>query len=370
MPAAPVITETSGKSSVAELILQRHSMLHPDKPHIQLVDPKKIPIQDNSPVGRITTDVVLEEEKRKKLIFREAKENQEYYLLAAEENPEKKWFQFPKKDSQYSEFVMLTGPMAQACLDNIWQEEEGNRRLTDVDVQKYKRDIQTGAWIPTDEAIGVDYQGSTYNGRHRLTAISELWAEGIEIEVPFYFTFNVLTTARFVIDSGRSRPTNARLKLIINTSLGNRTGGFCKALMRGVNTNNKMKFSESEIALFASKWEHVIEWIAKNFPNGRAEVQAAIAKAYLWYGQEKIGPFCDRLREIKFSEEGDPAKALYLALTRQRINRINVAGVAYKKTLAAIHAVINGNQLQKLYEREEDIFQWNPGWELPEKPKE
>ena len=136
--------------------------------------------------------------------------------------------------------------------------------------------------------------------------------------------------------------------------------------MKGVNVQ-KIKYTESEVALFANKWEKIIEWVAKNIPSARAEVQAAIAKAYLWYGAEKIEPFCTRFREIKFAEEGDPARALFVALQRQKVNRINVAGVTYKKTLATIHALINNTPLLKLYEKDEDIFEWLPNWDMPEK---
>lgn len=362
-----------GRTSVADMVLQKHRFIHnddKDKPQIQVVNPvaplpgtANVAPTPTSPVGKITTEIINEETRRHEEIVNLARLNQQHYLRTAVGKP---WFQFPRNPVQYSEYVLLDGPMAQACLDQIWQEDEGNRRLARNDVDKYKRDMMNGSWIPTDEAIGVDYQGRVYNGRHRLTAITELWAEGHLIEVPLYFTFNVLTTARFVIDSGRVRPMSDRLRLIVDTPLGNRTAGFCKAVMRG-SAKSKIKYTESEVAAFSHKWESLIAWIAANLPYARAEVQAAVAKAYLWYGPEKIEPFCERFREIKFIDDGDPARALFVALTRQKVNRINAQGVAYKKTMAALHAAVNGHSMNKLYEREEDLFQWLPGWEIPEK---
>ena len=360
-----------GKTSVADMILAKHRFIREDAPQIQVVNPSKalpgqaVPVTPSptSPIGKITSDIITEEARRHEEIVKLAKTNQEHYIRASAGKP---WFQSPRNPVQYSEYVLINGPMAQICLDHIWQEDEGNRRLARNDVDKYKRDMMNGSWIPTDEAIGVDYQGHVYNGRHRLTAITELWEEGHKIEVPLYFTFNVLTTARFVIDSGRVRPMSDRLRLIVDTPLGNRTAGFCKAVMRG-SAKSKLKYTESEVAAFSHKWESLIAWIAKNLPYARAEVQAAVAKAYLWYGPEKIEPFCERFREIKFIDDGDPARALFVALTRQKVNRINASGVAYKKTMAAIHALINGHSMNKLYEREEDLFQWLPGWEMSPK---
>jgi len=367
----------TGRTSVADMVLQKHRFLQDkDKPQVQVVTPDKplpgtaqpAPVQPapTSPVGKITEEIVSEESRRHKEICTIAKQNQEFYLFACN-GKEEPWFAFPRQQSQYSEYVMMTGPMAKACLVNIWQEDEGNRRIDRITVEKYKRDMLNGSWIPTDEAIGVDYQNRVYNGRHRLTAIKEIWDDGGNIEIPLYFTFNVLTTARFVIDSGRVRPLSDRLKLIVDSKLAsNRIAGFCRSLMKGLGSK-QVRYTESEVAAFAHKWEHVIDWIHTHLPQGRAEVQAVIAKAYLWYGPEKIEPFVERLREIKFSDDGDPARALFVALQRQRAQRINGQGIAYKKTLGAINALMLDKKIEKLYERDEDIFQWLPGWELPPK---
>jgi hypothetical protein len=184
---------------------------------------------------------------------------------------------------------------------------------------------------------------------------------------PFYITFNSLEEAKFTVDSGAKRTSSEKLKLIIDTKLGNRTTGFCKAIMKGIlGKTSKSKYTETEIAEFAHKWEPIISWVSLHLPIARAEVQAALAKAYIWYGPEKIEPFCQRLKDIKFTEDGDPAKALYVALTKAKVNRINISLVAYKKTLASIEAIMLNKPLNRLYEREEDIFQWQEGWELPQ----
>ena len=164
-----------GRTSVADMILQKHRFLSnvpapKDKPQISPVSPAP-----NSPVGRITDEIVIEERRRHEEICKQSKANQKYYTRQDCNRP---WFSFPRTSSQYSEYVMVTGAMAKTCLENIWSEEEGNRRLDRSTIDKYKRDMLSGSWIPTDEAIGIDYKGKVYNGRHRLTAIKEIWEEG------------------------------------------------------------------------------------------------------------------------------------------------------------------------------------------------
>lgn len=298
----------------------------------------------------------------KDMIFKEALENRDFYLKKQAEAKARgqwrPWFHFVKKESQYSEFVMMNSEMAAELLNAIWTEVDGNRKLKEWLKDAYKRDIESERWIPSDESIGIDYNHVVYNGRHRLTALSETTKEW-----PFYITFNSLEEAKFTVDSGAKRNSSEKLRMVVDAKLGNRTVGFCKAIMRGL--QSRVRYTETEIAEFAHKWEPLIIWISKHLPVARAEVQAALAKAYLYYGPEKIEPFCERLRELRFTEDNDPARALFLALQRNKVNRINVALVAYKKTLACIECVMNNKGTQRVFEREEDIFQWQEGWELP-----
>ncbi len=336
------MTQVVNRTSVADLILARTNLL-------QKNEEIEIPEDPSS---------IISSDRHKAMIFKEGLENRDYYLEAQrKDNFRLPWFRYVRKESQYSEFVMLNTAMADALLESIWKESDGNRRLKVWLKDAYKRDIEGDRWIPSDESIGVDYKGNVYNGRHRMTALSES-----QKEWPFYMTFNALEEAKFTVDSGAKRNSSEKLSLVMNARLGNRTTGFCKALMKGL--QSRTRYTETEIAEFAHKWESVINWVSLNVPNTRAEVQAAIAKAYLWYGPEKIEPFCERFKEVKFFE-GDPAKALYLTLQKAKVNRTNLMLVAYKKTLTAIEAVISDKNISRLNEREEDIFQWQENWELP-----
>ena len=360
-----------GRTSVADIILARTRLLHPAKPSIQVANPPQTkplpgvggaasPSQKPLAPQPNGEESIISSARHKEMIFQEAAENRDHYLLyQMDDKGEKRpWFHYIKKESQYSEFVMLNTAMAKTLLDHIWTEAEGNRKLKIWLKDAYLRDINSERWIPSDEGIGIDYKHVVYNGRHRLSALVESGKEW-----PFYITFNCLEEAKFTTDSGAKRNSAEKLRLVIDTRLGNRTTGFCKAIMKGL--QNKVRYTETEIAEFAHKWQDLISWVSKNLPVARAEVQAAIGKAYLWYGPEKMEPFCERLREVKFTEDGDPARALFFALQRSKINRINVALVAYKKTLASVEAAITDKSLSRLYERDEDIFQWQEDWELP-----
>jgi hypothetical protein len=365
----PIIQpDGGGRSSVADLVLVRNA---------RILQGKEVPEQPGEAGKRPVIEVADTPSDRKKLedraldrseevrkeIWRVAEENRQHYIhqMTTDQHP-KPWFQYIKQRFQYAEFIMVDPDMAQALLQSqvLKDGTSANRKIKAWLLEEYKRDFVNGRWIPSDEGIGVNLSSCLFNGQHRLTAIVETG-----ISYPLWITFNVLDEAKFVTDSGAKRTTSEKLQMVVDTRLGGRVAGMLKALMRG--TADRMKFSDPEVAEFAAKWEHVIQWVKDNAHGLRAEVQAAIAKAYLWYGEDAIKPFCDRISNIQFDGEGDPAKALFVALQRAKVNRMNSVGVAYRKALSAIEAEIEGRTIQKLQgaSRDTDLFVWLPGWELP-----
>lgn len=317
-------------------------------------EPEPAPVKTEQ---QIVNDAMSKSDKQKENILASALENKKYYLQQQAATSQV-WFKNTKHEYQYSEFVMITPEMAKDMLDNLWNKDEGNREKKPLLIEAYKRDISNDHWIPTDEAIGINLSKEVYNGQHRLWAIHDSGKS-----MPMYITWNVLDEAKFFVDTGAIRNISEKLRMVIDPMLGNRTSGFCKAIMRGLNP--KVKFTGADIAEFATKYQNLINWVAKHYPIGRAEVQAVLAKAYLWYGPELIEPFCDRLRNIRFTEN-DPARALYVSLQASKKNSNNTVLVSYRKALNAIDALINNKSLNRVFEKNVDIFEWLPGWEIPD----
>jgi hypothetical protein len=348
----PILQGIGGsKNTIADLLLQRIKRLQSVGEPSE--NTKSIPlIQSDIP---FQPDILSASNTQKEDIAKKARENQDHYLLMAlDDNNKKPWFHYPKHGYQYAEFVLLSVEMAQVMLKH----NKNNRHLKPTLVEAYQRDLENDRWIPSDEGIGVNLSLDVFNGQHRLTAIEQSDKPAI-----MWITWNVLNEAKFVTDSGAKRSVNEKLAMVVDSRLGNKTAALCKAMMRG--TAIRIRFSESEVAEFAAKYESVIVWLSRNLPNYRSEVQAVIGKAYLWYGEDMILPFCQRLSKIEFKGDGDPAKALFVFLNRLKVSRVNSITLAYKKTLAAIEAIVEGRQLSKIHEKEEDIFEWGPNWDMP-----
>jgi len=218
---------------------------------LMLAKQKRLPIPDLEVKRTIVSDSSAEQIEA---IQREAVINRDHYLSESRRSG-LPWFKCIRKPIQYSEFVMLTREMAEEIKKDIWSVAEGNRNIKRLHVEALQRDIEAGRWLPTHESIAIDVNGQTNDGQHRLTA----FLNSSKSEVCFYITFNVLPEAKFAVDSGSKRNTGEKLSMIIDRKWGSKVTGFCRAIMRGVNA--KARYTDSEIAEFATTWEPVVEWV-------------------------------------------------------------------------------------------------------------
>ena len=135
-------------------------------------------------------------------------------------------------------------------------------------------------------------------------------------------------------------------------------------------SNRGIRYTESEIASFMFKHKRVINWTMGKMRAYRSDLQAVIAKGMLWWGEAVVGPFVERMRTVQFVGDGDPAKALYLWLqnAKQQGRRTSYVSpvIYYKKALAAIHAHAQKRDAKRITSKEQDIFEWLPGWNVPE----
>ena len=292
------------------------------------------------------------------LVLHMALENQKYYLEQAQKTG-RPWFQCPRYSYQYSEHVLITVPMAEALMEYNHQ----NRDVDPMLVLSYARDINTGRWLQSGECIQIDLAGYMFDGQHRTLAIIKAGKSYI-----LYITWNVPCAARMVVDSGKKRNVNAKIKFILGDTagLGNRMSAVCRSMMMGANYRS-IHFSEMEIFEFDRLYhDTLLRWLAKHVPGARSDVQAAVGKAYLWHGEEKMLAFTERLHKTVFPNEGDPIGALYRFLQRGKSLRQSPSPeVVYKKTVAAINHHLAGRTIDNLFADKNDIFEWDAGWKVP-----
>ena len=182
--------------------------------------------------------------------------------------------------------------------------------------------------------------------------------------VPLYFTFQVPSSARYAEDSGKKRSTRQKLQYLGFGKLTARTTATLRAMMEG-STRKGNRVTDSEIGDFLNKHGEIVNWAIHSLPSVRSDVSAALAKAALWFGKERVEPFCEHFRKMVFKEDNDPAGTLYKYLVQIKTKKGVYGVTVYRKTEFAIDAFIHGRKVSKLYEREKDWFDWLPGWEIP-----
>lgn len=146
---------------------------------------------------------------------------------------------------------------------------------------------------------------------------------------------------------------------------------IARKMMCGL-TVGKNQYTPEQFQAFQDRFKSGIVWVDEHMPRqlaGRAismGVLGAIGKGVLWYGVDKMEPFCLALGKGQFQGIGDPAHILWLWLTgRSKYN----CDVAYRKTVAAIRSFVLGKQLMRMRNgrkeighfapAETDLFEWD-----------
>jgi len=298
--------------------------------------------------------------------WRRALENRDYYQYKALEanQPGMYWYNFPRQDLQYSELVYCDPEM----MKELKLRMPINRPEDRAHMDAVARDIDGERWLQTSESLDINTLGNFQNGQHRADAcikVNKGWV--------FYVTWNVPPESIFVTDSGKRRSTNQQVQLVFDSKLTSKHTAVCRAMMNGLNKGKV--WSDSEIADFAVQYAEVLEWVTDKLTsrkperNYRADVQAVIAKVYLYWGKDTIEPFADRMATLNWTGDGDPVKSLWEWIQRAKKEH-EPPVMYYKKTLGAIQAHLEGREYFNVHAKDEDVFQWKaPEWEVPPNPK-
>lgn len=136
-------------------------------------------------------------------------------------------------------------------------------------------------------------------------------------------------------------------------------------MMKG--TTGGRKFSIDEQNYFFSKYRKVAEWVDENTPRVSAGALGAIGKGILWYGLERMTPFCKSLKSGTFRGVGDPVHVLFLWL---RGRAKPTANNAFRMAVSAIRAFLNDRDCTRdrggvrrgvttMHPAITDIFEWS-----------
>lgn len=192
-------------------------------------------------------------------------------------------------------FEMWTPARAKEVLSG--QEDVGGavlqRRKRKGMISKYARDMKSGAWVTTHQAVALGPNGELIDGQHRLSAIVE---SGISQEMltARYLTIEAATAALSATDIGGKRTVAEVLSIsgVVDKERARLTVAVTIAVRVLLDPLSRPDATPQEVhAIFEMQRAH-IEWAVTTFPRKgfAAPVMAAFAFARSFF-QEKVEEF-------------------------------------------------------------------------------
>lgn len=162
----------------------------------------------------------------------------------------------------FSEVVTLTPVLAGLLLER----NEHNRPVSEVNLDRVKRDIAAGRWEFNGEAIIVSKDGKLNNGQHRCRAVVETGRS-----IPIVIVFGPARDTRMTLDQGVTRTVGHFLSMNgyhnANT-LGAVAGYIWQYLERGrLSTSPNTRPTKSEALLVVSHYGDIsdsIDFVSRN----------------------------------------------------------------------------------------------------------
>lgn len=234
------------------------------------------------------------------------------------------------------------------------------RRIRQHRVKSYMRDLESGTWSPTHEAVAFDENGNLIDAQHRLTAIVQ---SGIGAWMPVARG----VPARSIANIGTGLVRGAADGLLM-AGCGERSNAYvatAQAMHKGPSTaTSANSMTREELLAFVIRHEAALDFV-----NGQDLrmvgitkcVRAAIARAYYHVDRDRLGQWCLVLKSgmpvSAVAIEDSAAIAYRDYLTRNSGMSGNAIDLdRYCKAQTAITHFVERKQMTKVYGTQSDLF--------------
>lgn len=234
-----------------------------------------------------------------------------------------------------------------------WLEEnlENNRKVKQSVVDKYSRDMRSGNWRLTHEAIAFNTKGKLIDGQHRLWAVM---LSGIAVQM--LVANGVPDDAFDHIDQGLSRSALDIFKTQGRTWISKDDIAIARILRLGPEGTRGTSLSVDEIGSEVEKHKEAIEFVSSRVNKHRklpAAVKAAIVAA--WYyerDKEELARFIAVLSSGITQHKKDKVVIIlrdFLSQEGSRAGGNKIRTVQFLKACRAIKAFMDDEDLARLY---------------------
>lgn len=273
----------------------------------------------------------------------------------------------PTPEKPSASFVSVTPDMAARWL-NL---NTGNRPFKKTKIAMYARDMSSGAWQITGEAVKFGWDGRLLDGQNRLAAIVQSGATVVTLVVR-----GLDPSVQLNMDSGAPRSpsdslgfvgfTNTKdLAPVVSALMGWDTGFYRHAMVQST-----PKFTRTELADGVGNYpdlEEIVPWVKRSQRELPLPIGALGACAYKFMeiDADATTDFYDRIQNLRTTGKGDPIRTLLKRVSDERLSkrRLWVATGIYFQ-VRAWNAFRDGESLGKF-----QIGSDTSGWAAIPEPK-
>lgn len=247
--------------------------------------------------------------------------------------------------------VNMTPARARALLET--SEQAARRKIRGAQVDRIKRDIESGNWRNNHDPVRVSVDGVLLDGHHRMSAIV---AAGIPVEVTLVSNFPEELVV--YVDQGSTPRSVADSLTMTGRPTSNRDVAIARLLyvMERGETWNTSALSITELGETLARWHTEVEWtrrIPSRIPPGITSGGAPAMAAFAFCRRHPRGGALDRLVENFISDSG---QADITATALRRVVAVTAVGMhgqqprltILHKTLWACYAALHNRPRSKL----------------------
>ncbi len=253
--------------------------------------------------------------------------------------------------------VTMTPVWAQELLN---KNHKNNRTPKNKRINSYAREMSSGLWRLTHQAIAMDEDGNLVDGQNRLAAVIIA-----DCEVPMTLITGVPRKSMTGVDCGVNRNVVDAARISGKPLPASQYASVARIMMSGLGYGAKQSRGNQEVLFFINNQKEALDFafdcLRSNTPGiAAAGVRAVIARAWYQRGHRtRIREFCKCLLDgLVENKTRDVAVIrlrnwlLQVKGTRQPVKRTDV----YAKTERALRAFLDGEELDTIYATKEELF--------------
>jgi hypothetical protein len=251
-------------------------------------------------------------------------------------------------------------------IEVIWPEDakaylernSDNRKQRESNITYIRRELKECRWKLSDSAICFDETGKLINGQHRLEACV---AEGLPIIA--FVARNMPENSVLVMDQNVRRNTNdlLLLKFLKFADLESESSRLGSVVNRLGEPSAQSRLSPESILAFTTLHWDALVFALENLGNAkkiaRANVTAAVARAYYHVDRQLLTEFCRALNGVRPFQAGDEGASLLRGyLTALRGGGRALDAEVHFKTERAIKAFVERESIANLLRSNKELF--------------